>query len=157
MRMAVYAAQIDRMDQGIGRIMAQVKNLGIEDNTLILFLSDNGGNYEETPNSWEGALFIPQETPDARRVQVGNAPPVIPGPADTYQSYGIPWANTSNTPFRRYKHYAHTIGALSSALASERRWSQASKEDACARDQNARRKHVPPLVVGSARATRLSG
>lgn len=117
MRMAVYAAQIDRMDQGIGRIMAQVGSSGIEQDTLILFLSDNGGNYEELTKSWKGYLFIPHATRDGRLVQLGNDPSVMPGPDDTYQSYGIPWANTSNTPFRRYKHYAHEGGIATPLIA----------------------------------------
>jgi arylsulfatase A-like enzyme len=117
MRMAVYAAQIDRMDQGIGRIMAQMKKLGIEENTLILFLSDNGGNLEEITTSWKGHFFIPQITHDGRLVQVGNEPSVMPGTEDTFQSYGIPWANASNTPFRRYKHYTHEGGISTPLIA----------------------------------------
>jgi arylsulfatase A-like enzyme len=117
MRMAVYAAQIDRMDQGIGRILTKVRNLGIEENTLILFLSDNGGNLEEITKSWKGHLFIPQVTFDGRLIQVGNEPSVMPGTEDTFESYGIPWANTSNTPFRRYKHYTHEGGISTPLIA----------------------------------------
>lgn len=109
-RMAVYSAQIDRMDQGIGKVLAEVKASGIEENTLIFFLSDNGGNLEELAQSWSYQLFIPRETLDGKVMQLGNNPDVMPGPADTYESYGIPWANCSNTPFRRYKHYAHEGG-----------------------------------------------
>jgi arylsulfatase A-like enzyme len=116
-RMAVYAAQIDRMDQGIGRIMQKVKSLGIEENTLILFLSDNGGNYEEITRAWKGVLFIPHMTRNGRLVKWGNDPLVMPGPDDTYESYGIPWANASNTPFRRYKHFAHEGGIATPLIA----------------------------------------
>ena len=117
MRMAVYAAQIDRMDQNIGKILAKVRSLGIEENTLILFLSDNGGNLEEILKSWKGNLFLPQRTLDGRLVEAGNDPTVMPGPEETFQSYGIPWANTSNTPFRRYKHYTHEGGISTPLIA----------------------------------------
>jgi arylsulfatase A-like enzyme len=117
LRMAVYAAQIDRMDRGVGTILAKVKDLGLEENTLILFLADNGGNYEELTPLWGYPLFIPHATRDGRLVRVGNDPSVLPGPEDTYQSYGIPWANASNTPFRLYKHFAHEGGIATPLIA----------------------------------------
>jgi arylsulfatase A-like enzyme len=120
-RIAVYAAQVDRMDQGIGRILDKLKERGIFDNTLILFLSDNGGCYEELPGPDSAIarvpLFTPHETLDGRLVQVGNDPSVMPGGADTYQSYGIPWGNASNTPFRLYKHFAHEGGISTPMIA----------------------------------------
>jgi arylsulfatase A-like enzyme len=120
-RMAVYAAQVDRMDQGIGRICDKLKERGIFDNTLILFLSDNGGCYEELPRPDSAIarvpIFTPHETLDGKLVQVGNDPSVMPGGADTYQSYGIPWANASNTPFRLYKHFAHEGGISTPLIA----------------------------------------
>ncbi|RJP23797.1 MAG: arylsulfatase [Candidatus Omnitrophota bacterium] len=96
MRMAVYAAQIDRMDQNIGKLMAKVRELGVEDNTLILFLADNGGCAEDRP---------------------GNDPTVMPGPKETFMSYELPWANASNTPFRRYKHWVHEGGIATPLIA----------------------------------------
>jgi arylsulfatase A-like enzyme len=117
LRMAVYAAQIDRMDRGVGAILAKIKDLGLEGNTLVLFLSDNGGNYEEITPRWNPSLFIPHATRDGRLVHVGNDPSVPPGPDDTYQSYGIPWANASNTPFRLYKHFAHEGGIAAPLIA----------------------------------------
>jgi len=113
-RMAAYAAQVDRMDQGIGRIVEALKAGNALDNTLILFLSDNGGCAEEIGARW-GGLHIPRKTRDGRSVRVGNDPNVLPGPEDTYQSYGRPWANASNTPFRRYKHWVHE-GGISTPL-----------------------------------------
>ena len=117
LRMAVYAAQIGRMDRGIGLILAKLHELDIEANTLILFLSDNGGNYEEVLPAWRGSIFIPHEAHDGRLVRVGNDPSVLPGPEDTYASYGIPWANASNTPFRLYKHFAHEGGIATPLIA----------------------------------------
>ena len=57
------------------------------------------------------------KTRDGRAVQAGNDPTVMPGAEDTYQSYGIPWANASNTPFRRYKHWVHEGGISTPLIA----------------------------------------
>jgi arylsulfatase len=108
-RMEVYAAQIDAMDRGIGRIMEKVRQLGTEPNTLVMFLADNGGCAEEVASDWTG-LHIPANTRSGRAVGLGNNPNVDPGGADTYQSYGIAWANASNTPFRLYKQWVHEGG-----------------------------------------------
>ena len=118
-RMEVYAAQIDRMDQGIGRIVDTLKETGQFDNTVIVFLADNGGCAEELgggSESWvkrlvERAPYVGTlETRDGRPVRFGNTPDIIPGGEDTYCSYGLPWANVSNTPFRFYKHWIHEGG-----------------------------------------------
>lgn len=117
-RMAVYAAMIERLDHGIGRIMAKLDELRIADNTLVLFMSDNGGNFEEMNDPGDQAprpAWLPYKTRDGRPVIRGNKPDVMPGPANTYQSIGIPWGNCANTPFRLYKHYAHE-GGISSPL-----------------------------------------
>ena len=111
-RMEVYAAQIDRMDQGIGRIVQALEETGQLENTLILFLADNGGCAEELG----GKVEIKQQTTrEGRFVASVNDPWVMPGPEDTFQSYGVPWANVSNTPFRRYKHWVHE-GGISTPL-----------------------------------------
>lgn len=89
MRMAIYAAQIDAMDQGIGKIVGELKQQGILDNTLIFFLSDNGACAE----------FISS----------GKSKEVT-GTAETFESYRIDWANVSSTPFREYKHYTYEGG-----------------------------------------------
>ena len=115
-RMEVYAAQVDLMDQAIGRVVRKVEELGIEDNTLILFLADNGG-CAEVLRSRSSGLHIPEKTFNGRAVQRGNDPSVMPGPETTYQSYGIPWANASNTPFRLYKHWVHEGGIASPLIA----------------------------------------
>jgi arylsulfatase A-like enzyme len=115
-RMEVYAAQIDCMDQGIGRILRELDTHGCLDNTLIFFLSDNGGCAEEITDSWKawiigGGEYVGRaRTLDGKLIQIGNDPEFMPGPYDTYQSYGIPWANVSNTPFRLYKHWVHQGG-----------------------------------------------
>lgn len=119
--MEVYAAQIDRMDQGIGRILKALEETGRLDNTFLLFLSDNGACAEDIPegvdlDSLVNDLMIAQaRTRDGRPVRLGNDPTIMPGPEDTYQSYGVAWANLSNTPFRLYKHWIHE-GGISTPL-----------------------------------------
>lgn len=117
-RMAVYAAMVDRLDQNVGRIVNKLKERGIFDNTLIFFMSDNGGNFEEIGNQIHSRpIFMPFETADGMPVHAGNRPSIKPGSANTYQSYGIPWGNCSNTPFRLYKHYCQEGGISTPLIA----------------------------------------
>ncbi len=113
-RMEVYAAQIDRMDGGIGRIITALEESGQLENTLILFLADNGGCAEELRGPGrrieKGGLIDSATTHDGKPVYRGNDSSMMPGPETTYQSYGVPWANLSNTPFREYKHWVHEGG-----------------------------------------------
>lgn len=115
-RMEVYAAMVDRMDQNIGHIVRTLEETGQLDNTLLLFLADNGGCAEELgPNS--AARHIPLKTRDGRPVLQGNRRDVMPGGPATYQSYGLEWANASNTPFRLYKHWVHEGGIATPLIA----------------------------------------
>ena len=113
-RMEVYAAQITAMDRAIGVVVDKLKDLGVFENTLIFFLADNGGCAEELTSQSSGLIY-PTETRDGRPVKVGNYAAEMPGQEDDYQSYGVPWANASNTPFRMYKHWVHE-GGISSPL-----------------------------------------
>ncbi len=124
--MEVYAAMVDNMDQGIGRIVAELERLERLDNTLILFLQDNGGCAEGMGRRGQGKpradkpplpamaatdlqpAMRPKQTRDGYPVRQGVG--VMPGPADTYIGYGRGWANVSNTPFREYKHWVHEGG-----------------------------------------------
>ena len=117
-RMEVYAAQVDRLDQGVGRILDAIRQSGQEDNTLVMFLADNGGCAEELRPNYR-AVHVPPATLDGRPVKTGNIPGLMPGSEETYQSYGVPWANVSNTPFRLYKHWVHEGGIATPLIA---RW-----------------------------------
>jgi arylsulfatase A-like enzyme len=117
-RMEVYAAQIDRMDQNVGKILAALRASGQEENTLLLFLADNGGCAEDQKPGVQ-TYSIPKTTREGKPVQSGNVPGLMPGADDTFQSYGIGWANASNTPFRLYKHWVHE-GGISTPLIA--RW-----------------------------------
>ncbi|MGI9514197.1 MAG: arylsulfatase [Anderseniella sp.] len=115
-KMAAYAAMVDRMDQSIGRLLEALKRLGQYEDTLILFLSDNGGCAEfMAEDGW--AKFFPDTTLDGRKITMGNVPNLAPGDALTYQSYDKPWANVSNTPFRLFKHYVHEGGISTPLIA----------------------------------------
>ncbi|HSD00703.1 MAG TPA: arylsulfatase [Casimicrobiaceae bacterium] len=119
-RMEVYAAQIDRMDQGVGRIVAALEATGTLDDTLIMFLSDNGGSDEGLPlvaleRFKQRTDILRLATRDGREVRIGNEPSIAPGTEDTYASYGRAWANLSNTPFRYYKQWTHE-GGISTPL-----------------------------------------
>jgi len=119
--MEVYAAQIDRMDQGIGRIVLALEETGRLDDTLIIFLADNGACAEDIPEGVpidelvEKLMIARSHTRSGALVRFGNQPGISPGPEDTYQSYGTAWANLSNTPFRLYKHWIHE-GGISTPL-----------------------------------------
>ncbi len=89
--MAVYAAMVDRLDQNIGRLMKHLEDRGVADNTIVLFMSDNGG-----------CPYDFNHTPD-----------IPPGPREGYRTYDSEWANASNTPFRLYKQYSHEGGIAS--------------------------------------------
>ncbi len=100
-RMAVYAAMVDRMDQGIGRVLRALEETGTAEDTLVLFLSDNGGCAEDVAG---------------RRL---HDPRVPIGDRGSYAAYREPWAWVSNTPFRLYKNWVHEGGILTPLIA---RW-----------------------------------
>ena len=121
--MEVYAAQVDRMDQGIGRIVEALKRHGTFDDTLIIFLADNGACAEDIPEGLTVDVLVNQlliarsHTRAGEPVRFGNTPQIMPGAEDTYQSYGPAWANLSNTPFRLYKHWIHEGGIATPLIA----------------------------------------
>jgi arylsulfatase A-like enzyme len=131
--MEVYAAMLDCMDQGIGRLLDTLKQTGQYENTVILFLQDNGGCAEgmgradPTPDFVDKPTLppladdylqpdmIPKQTRDGFPVRRGKG--VMPGGPDTYIGYGRNWANVSNTPFREYKHWQHEGGISTPLIA----------------------------------------
>ncbi len=136
--MEVYAAMIDRMDQGIGRLVAELKRTGRLENTLLFFMQDNGGCAEDMgragtkdhpsiarpdrptlaplkPETLLPVGIVPPQTRDGYPVRMG--PKALPGPGDTYVAYGRGWANVSNTPFREYKHWVHEGGISTPLIA----------------------------------------
>ncbi|MFW6292478.1 MAG: arylsulfatase [Spirochaetota bacterium] len=121
LRMATYAAQIEQMDRSIGGVLDAIRRRGDLDNTLVMFLSDNGGCAEFLRedgdiNTWPG--FYARPTLDGRPVHVGNTPGLRPGGDQTFMSYDLPWANASNSPFRLFKHWVHEGGIAAPFIAS---------------------------------------
>ena len=108
-RMEVYAAQIHRMDVGIGKILDKLESAGRLENTLVMLTIDNGGCHVEYDPQRTGQ-FLNETTRDGRQLKAGNLPDVMPGAEETWQSYGYGWANASNTPFRLFKQYDHQGG-----------------------------------------------
>lgn len=89
LRMATYAAMVDRMDRNIGRVLAALRELGLEENTVVMFLSDNGGCTEE-----------PGGRDDTQQ----------PGIVSTYTAVGPAWGSAQSTPWRRYKSWTNEGG-----------------------------------------------
>lgn len=109
-RMAVYAAMVTCMDRNVGRVVADLRAHGELDNTLVLFLSDNGACAEWDPFGFDGGSG-PKNT-----LHRGDQLAAMGGPR-TYHSYGSGWANAGNTPFRLYKHYCHEGGIRTPFIA----------------------------------------
>lgn len=139
--MEVYAAMVTCMDKNIGKVIEMIRKQGELENTLILFLSDNGGcaeGYGRKPNfpqtiklpqgedykplsanavtmdAW-GRMFAgwPFKNREGTPVWEGKDQPA--GGDTTFIAYGMKWANCSNTPFRLYKHWVHE-GGISTPL-----------------------------------------
>ncbi|MBE2287108.1 MAG: arylsulfatase [Prosthecobacter sp.] len=130
--MEVFAAMIDRMDQGIGRVVGTLEKQKLLENTLILFLQDNGGcqegvgrqaktpefNTKTFPVIAQDAIrtdVIPRQTRDGKAVRQGQG--IMPGGPNDYIAYGEAWANVSNTPHREYKHFVHEGGISTPLIA----------------------------------------
>lgn len=116
MAMAVHAAMIDRMDQGIGRIISALKKTGQLDNTLILFLSDNGASPEDCAGYGPG-FDRPNQTRDGRNIVYATKKEAMPGPQTTYSSIGQRWAHVANTPYNYWKAESYEGGVNSPMIA----------------------------------------
>lgn len=108
--MAVHAAMVDRMDQGIGALLQTLEKNGQLDNTLILFLSDNGCSSENCQNYSEGENDRPDMTRIGEPIIYPRNKEVLPGSELTYASIGPKWANVANTPFRFWKAKSYEGG-----------------------------------------------
>jgi arylsulfatase len=107
-KMAVYAAMVDCMDQNIGRFLAFLEQQGLADNTLVMFLADNGACHEY----WAyGMDWIP--TTGGIKQAFGEI-----GSPHSQVSYGRGWSNACNTPFRLHKHWTHEGGIATPFIAA---------------------------------------
>ncbi|TWT60619.1 arylsulfatase [Rubinisphaera italica] len=122
-RMAAYAAQVQGIDQGIGQLLKVLKETGQEDNTLFLFLSDNGAAPDGGVGpSKNGFGFAPNQPNNRWRkdnvsIRPGSSPQNPPGPHDTFAAYGLAWANLSNTPLRGTKLTGYEGGIRTPLIA----------------------------------------
>lgn len=118
-RMEVYAAQVTCMDRNIGRVVNYLKETHQFENTLVLYMHDNGGCHVEYGPKRTGS-WTRQFTTDGKQQPItpGNLPEIMPGPQTTFQSYGYGWANLSNTPFRLFKQHDHEGGTRSPLIVS---------------------------------------
>jgi len=114
--MAVHAAMIDRMDQGIGKLIKTLRETGQLDNTLILFLSDNGASPENCAAYGPG-FDRPSQTRDGRPIAYDLKKKVMPGPQTTYTSIGQRWANVANTPYQYWKAESYEGGVHTPLVA----------------------------------------
>ena len=103
LRMATHAAMVHLVDRGVGRVVAKLTELDQLENTLILFLSDNGASAESGPTGFTGAR--------------GGDPKARTGTPNSYNSFGIAGANLCDTPFRKFKMFAHEGGIATPLLA----------------------------------------
>lgn len=116
-RMETFAAMVEQMDEGIGKIVGTLRKTGEVNNTIVIFLSDNGASaeghldntVERLGTPWSDPM-IPSHTKDGRPVRAGDFPEIAPGPDDTYGSYGPQWAHLSATPYKRFKSWVHEGG-----------------------------------------------
>jgi arylsulfatase len=120
-KMAIHAAMVDRMDQQLGRVLAQIKAMGDRENTIVLFMSDNGASAE---------MIVRGD---------GHDPEAPMGSGDTYLSIGPGWSTAANTPFRLHKHWTHEGGAASPLIVN---WPAG-----IASDQAGQLRHTPSHLI----------
>ncbi|CAA6692476.1 MULTISPECIES: arylsulfatase [unclassified Lentimonas] len=121
LRMAIYAAMIDCVDQNIGKIIAELKAMDVYDNTLILFLHDNGAQAYD--NRDKGRSHLGSNKTDG-----------VPGTAESEVYYGTCWANVSDVPFRKHKGLIHEGGISSPLIAHWPKGIDASMQGQIARE-----------------------
>lgn len=134
-RMAIYAAMIDRMDQNIGNLVSHLKENDQFDNTLILFLSDNGACQEGGKLGGKGDPFNMEEWNKFGKSEA---------------SYGEAWANAGNTPFRKFKHFTHEGGISTPFIAH---WPKGIKANAEWYRERAYLPDIAPTLYQLAEAT----
>ena len=125
-KMTIHAAMVERMDKEIGRIIAQLKEMNALDNTLILFLSDNGASAE---------IMVRDD---------GHDPKAIPGTAPTYLCLGPGWSTMCNTPFRLHKTWTHEGGTGTPLIAS---WPKGIAEKGAIRQSHGHVMDVVPTIL----------
>lgn len=136
-RMEVYAAMIDRVDQGIGRVLAALEQTGQRENTLVIFLSDNGATTEGGPTAGMGGGRGPTAGEEV-------APHAPMGSRDSRINELEPWASVSNTPYRLYKNFLHEGGIKTGMVAT---WPRGIRRSDVMTDQVGHVVDVMPTIL----------
>ena len=123
--MAVHAAMVDRMDQGVGKVIEMLKQTGELDNTLIFFLSDNGCSNENCQLYSEGENDRPAEMRNGEKIIYPRQKEALPGTQNVYASIGPKWANVANTPFRFWKARSYEGGICTPMIVH---WTKGNKQ-----------------------------
>ena len=132
-KMAIHAAMIHRMDIEIGRVFEQVRKMGQWENTVVIFLSDNGASAE---------IMVRDDGHDAN---------LAPGSAGTYLCLGPGWSTVCNTPFRRHKTWTHEGGVSTPLLIS---WPQGIKARGEFRNSPGHAIDIVPTILDLAHANK---
>ncbi len=141
-KMAAYAAMVDKVDQSVGRLVAALKRLDQYEDTLILFLSDNGGCAEfVAEDGW--AQYYPDRLPDGRQMTMGNVTGLRPGDAPDIPAMTGPGPMSPMRPFRLFKHYVHE-GGISTPLIAH--WPRGILEPVIVRKPLMSRMFCPPFL-----------
>ncbi|WP_235019887.1 arylsulfatase [Ruania rhizosphaerae] len=155
-RMEVYAAQVTRMDAGIGQIVHTLERQGQLDNTIVIFLSDNGGSAESQPvGIIDDAMAqrlpaLNRRTRSGEPIQRGDSPAISPGPENTWASYGRAWSNLSNAPFREHKSFVHEGGIAAPFIAH---WPDGIRDGGVVRDTPHQLTDLMPTILEAAGIT----
>ena len=106
LKMAVFAAMVERVDYNIGRLLAKLEELGVDKNTYVFFLSDNGASHEYAFPFWKQTAEV-----------AAYVKPLTADNPESFVTYEYNWANVSNTPFRAFKHWEHEGGISAPFIA----------------------------------------
>ena len=149
--MAVHAAMIDRMDQNIGKLIDKLEATGQLDNTVIMFMSDNGAS-SERPSQYGIGFDRPSETRDGREIHypVKKSEEHLPGPETVMSGIGPVWANVANTPFRYWKARVYEGGITSPFIVH---WPAGIKEQGVVKSQAAHIIDIMPTLLELSGAT----
>ena len=149
--MAVHAAMIDRMDQNIGKLIDKLEATGQLDNTVIMFMSDNGAS-SERPSQYGIGFDRPSETRDGREIHypVKKSEEHLAGPETVMSGIGPVWANVANTPFRYWKARVYEGGITSPFIVH---WPAGIKENGAVKTQAAHIIDIMPTLLELSGAT----
>ncbi len=133
-KMAIHAAMVDRMDREIGRVLDQLAAMNASDNTLIMFLSDNGASAEQLIRG------------------DGHDPTAPMGSAKTFLGLGPGWSTVSNAPFRMHKSWVHEGGIATPLIVN---WPQGIADHGGLRHSAGHVIDITPTIIEVARAKRF--